>query len=346
MKKILLYTMFSFVMAGLVSCDENFEKGIADPQGWEQEDAKEVSFKVAAVDAIDLSHVAEEVVQICTISDVMVDEEEYTVTYRATLDGTYLLNVDEDGYVAKMDIQKAVAMLYGGEQIARTMTMVVDAFVDIDGKVIKESSGPIELIVTPELRILYVPGNHQGWNVADAPQVYTTNMDSKYTGHMYLNGAFKLFGQPDWVPVEYGYSKFTSLSNNIVDAGSDDNMLIDPDYYFVEVDLNTQSIKATMTKWSIIGEAVGGWGDDPDRDDDVPMRYDDYFDTWAIVTDMQVGEFKFRANKSWDINMGGTEDKLELNNSNNLTISESGKYHVTLQLGHDGNSSCKLIKRN
>lgn len=48
-------------------------------------------------------------------------------------------------------------------------------------------------------------------------------MDMVYTGHLYLNGGFKLTGQPSWpsggVGVDYGYSYFNTLTNNITDDG-------------------------------------------------------------------------------------------------------------------------------
>lgn len=185
---------------------------------------------------------------------------------------------------------------------------------------------------------LWVPGNHQGWNPAGAPQVYTTNMDLVYNGHMYLDGGFKFTGQPAWGPTEYAYGYFGSHSENISDDGG--NLVVAAGYYFVEVNLNTQDVKITETQWGLIGDATeGGW------DASTPMTYDRGSDTWSVTTTLVGGKaFKFRANNGWDINMGGSTDKL-LFDKGNIDVAESGTYKIVLHLGNDDNSYCTLTKQ-
>ena len=53
------------------------------------------------------------------------------------------------------------------------------------------------------------------------------------------------------------------------------------------------------------------------------------------ATALNAGDFKFRLNKSWDINMGGAGDLTQgvavANNGPNLTIATAGTYTVKLK---------------
>lgn len=189
---------------------------------------------------------------------------------------------------------------------------------------------------------LWVPGNHQGWAPDKAPKLYSANMDMVYTGHLYLNGGFKLTGQPAWpsggVGVDYGFSNFNTLTANITDDGG--NFAVTEGFYFLKSSMGTKAIEAVKTQWGIIGAAVGGW----DAANDVVMTYDKATNCWSVTADLSVGEFKFRANKAWDINMGGTADKLTFNNGTNLQIATAGNYTVKLYLTNDESSYCTLKK--
>lgn len=189
---------------------------------------------------------------------------------------------------------------------------------------------------------LWVPGDQQGWAPASALQLYSPKLDLIYSGHLFLNGGFKLTGQNSWpvngVGVDYGYDAFSSLSDNISKDGS--NMSVTEGFYYLSVDLTQKTIAATLTQWGIIGTAIGGWGDA----DDKMMTYDSIEKCWTVTADFVADEFKFRANHSWDINMGGTAEKLIFNNSNNLKMAEAGNYTVKLYLINDEHSYCTLTK--
>lgn len=189
---------------------------------------------------------------------------------------------------------------------------------------------------------LWVPGNHQGWVPDKAPKLYSANMDMVYTGHLYLNGGFKLTGQPSWpengVGVDYGYGYFNTLTNNITNDGG--NLAVTEGFYYVKSNMGTKAIEAAKTEWSIIGAAVGGW----EPANDVVMAYDKATNCWSVTTNLSAGEFKFRANKDWGINMGGTAEKLTFNNGTNLQIAAAGNYTVKLYLTNDESSYCTLTK--
>ncbi|MEG1562716.1 MAG: DUF5115 domain-containing protein [Bacteroides sp.] len=184
---------------------------------------------------------------------------------------------------------------------------------------------------------LWTPGNHQGWAPDKAVQLYSANMDMVYNGHLYLNGGFKLTGQPSWTGVDYGFGFFTNKSNNITDDGG--NLVVPEGFYFLKADMTKKSIEAVKTEWSLIGGAVGGW----DPANDVMMKYDPATNCWSVTTDLAADQLKFRANKDWGINMGGSPEKL-VSGGDNLKVTQAGNYTVKLYLTNDATSHCTLTK--
>ncbi|NCC10293.1 MAG: DUF5115 domain-containing protein [Bacteroidia bacterium] len=189
---------------------------------------------------------------------------------------------------------------------------------------------------------IWVPGNHQGWNPATAPQLYTPLMDMVYSGFIQLNGGFKLTAQPAWPSgdhpeyKDYGYGSFTTVSPSVTNDGG--NLNVVEGFYYVKADLTKKEFSATKTTWGVIGSATpGGW------DTDTDMAYNAADNTWRVTMTFTDGDFKFRANDGWDINMGGSAGKLTFN-AGNLSIT-AGTYDVILHLGNDANSSCELIKK-
>jgi retinol-binding protein 3 len=97
---------------------------------------------------------------------------------------------------------------------------------------------------------------------------------------------------------------------------------------------------ARQSQWGIIGNATpNNW------DFDQPMTYDEASKTWKITLDLKAGEFKFRANSNWNINLGDKKgDGVLKLNGNNLKVAANGNYTVSLMLNVAGNYTYKLIK--
>jgi CubicO group peptidase (beta-lactamase class C family) len=93
-------------------------------------------------------------------------------------------------------------------------------------------------------------------------------------------------------------------------------------------------------KWGIIGTATpNNW------DSDQVMIYDEASKTWKITLNLKAGEFKFRANSNWNINLGDTKgDGVLKRNGDNLKFAANGNYTVSLMLNVAGNYTYKLIK--
>ncbi|WP_300702036.1 SusF/SusE family outer membrane protein [Bacteroides sp.] len=275
------------------------------------------------------------------------DDPVFTITFQTPKDKSYFKIVPES----------AIPALSG--DWAGVMGCEVDGSIDLEGKIVSVNPQAIQIEKQQWVRVklnmmdlqytiellgevspyMWVPGNHQGWSPATAPQLYSATMNMIYTGHLYLDGGFKVNETPDpaWVG-DHGYDYFTTKSPNIT-SSSDNNLVVDPSFYYLTVDMNTSTINAVKAEWGLIGSATaGGW------DTSTAMTYDKATNCWSVTTDMVKGEFKFRANNSWDINMGGTVGKLIFNDSNNLTLDDAGNYTIKLYLSNDDASYCTLTK--
>ena len=187
---------------------------------------------------------------------------------------------------------------------------------------------------------IYVPGNAQkfntsaagmpdyGWTPGLAPALRSPGSDGLYTGYAYMDGEFKFTKARDWDHGEYNYDSFTVYDGIFTgNAGSGGNInCTEAGYYQLVADVANGSLKATKLTWGLVGPAtVGGW----DAPSYTVMNYNMADDCWEITTTLAAGEFKFTANGSWDINLGGTLDDLS-EGGNNLRIDVAGEYNIKL----------------
>ncbi len=107
-----------------------------------------------------------------------------------------------------------------------------------------------------------------------------------------------------------------------------------------KVDANDGNLKLAysyaVTQWSLVGDAVGGWGTDADMTADISNN------TWTYTGDFAKGDFKFRANHDWAFNLGGTPDAVS-EGGDNINIATAGKYTVVLNLA-DGTYTLTAAK--
>lgn len=190
-------------------------------------------------------------------------------------------------------------------------------------------SNVLNLSVTTYLPFLYlwVPGDYQGWSPATAPQLGATvpNLND-FEGYVYVpaggSNEFKITNAPDWSHTAYG-GDATTLSA----SGPNLNWPSGDGFYYVKANPSSLTWSATKTTWAIIGDATpGGWGAD------TPMTYDATNNVWVINSvALSANSLKFRANGSWDINLGGNLSGLSYG-GDNITISEAGNYKIVLDL--------------
>lgn len=177
-----------------------------------------------------------------------------------------------------------------------------------------------------KMTYLYTPGNSNGWS-HDASQRLAFDAESGvFTGFAYLDGEFKFTSAPNWEDgTNYGSTGTDGTLSTDPGAG---NLNAGPaGLYYCEVNVDALTYKLTpVTTWGLIGD-FNGWASS------VAMTPSADFLTWEGEVDLEAGkDWKFRANDGWDINLGGELTKLVMGGGN-LTVTTSGKYHITLNLG-------------
>jgi len=181
-----------------------------------------------------------------------------------------------------------------------------------------------------KLYYIWVPGSHQGWAPDAAPQLASVD-EISYEGYVNFPDAstdFKFTGKPNWDGPNYGLGStantLSTSGGNITIAGSG--------YYRFKVDIPALTWSYAKTDWGIIGDATeGGW------DNSTPMTYDPASKKWTLATASLTGgkDIKFRANNSWDINVGSDKGDGNLTNGGgNIRVAETGIYKIELDLSN------------
>ena len=102
-------------------------------------------------------------------------------------------------------------------------------------------------------------------------------------------------------------------------------------YYRVQANTTTLTYSETLTNWGIIGAATpGGWNTS------TALTYNSTTKKWEGTVTLTAGEFKFRANDAWTINLGGDSDQDGSMNYDgpNLSVATAGTYFVSLDLSN------------
>jgi hypothetical protein len=200
----------------------------------------------------------------------------------------------------------------------------------VSNDVEKLYSAPVGITVTPFEQVinypkLYVPGSHQGWDPASAPNIYSTKSDNNYEGYVYFadpNTEFKYTEGPNW-DVNWG----DTGADGTLDSNGDNLLSPDAGVHKLNVNLTNMTHTFVKTDWGLIGDATpGGW------DNDTNMTYDPATGVWSITLDLNDGFIKFRANDLWDINFGDNEgDFIPEYGGENIPVT-AGNYTIELML--------------
>ncbi|MEM9929780.1 MAG: SusE domain-containing protein [Bacteroidota bacterium] len=180
---------------------------------------------------------------------------------------------------------------------------------------------------------LYVPGAHQGWDPATAPQIYDISdpPNGIYDGYIFFADAsneFKFTDAPNWDNGNFGDND----GDGNIDDGGDNIVGTDAGLYRLTVNINDKTYTSELTNWGVIGSATPtGW------DSDTDMVYDAGTGILSVTLDLVGGDdsaIKFRANDDWATNLGdtGADGTMEYG-GDNIAVAESGNYTIELMLG-------------
>lgn len=204
-------------------------------------------------------------------------------------------------------------------------------------------SNIIEIVINPYLfpATLWMPGGYQAssgygandWTPANAPQLASSGPNKPdLEGYVYIGNSsnFKLTVDATWDKPQYGLGDAPgSLKLN----GGDIPTPATVGYYLLQVNSEKLTYKFTAAEWGIIGSATpGGW------DNSTNLTYDKTAKVWKISNvNLTDGDWKFRANNGWDINLGKLKTapngvNLEYN-GDNIAVT-AGTYDITLDLSN------------
>lgn len=364
MKKLLLPFAF-FALVGIYSCEDDEPKAVIDD---EELVAPEITSPTNG------------------FSKVITEEEtsnEFTVAWSAAEYGvelavSYNVQIDVAGndFAAPGSLgatsQSPLTVTYGelNDFLINDLGQTANEEVSLNLRVISTATGQEELVsetITISITTwqeedeepepvdypkLYIAGDFQGWDIANASTIVSVNDDGVYEGYIYIpaggTNEFKLYAQPDWVPDSYGTTNEDSTLFKANYAG--DNFMAPSDgYYLFAVNMNDSTYFLMKTDWGLIGGATpGGW------DTDTEMAFDPETETWSVTADMIAdGSFKFRANKAWQLDFGIDEEGnlvyanhpwKDYVDQPQLSVPEDGNYTIKLDLHEPGNYTYSIEK--
>jgi hypothetical protein len=264
-----------------------------------------------------------------------------TYTVEMALTGTEFADIITAATSNGNNVTWTVADL-NGAAVAAGLTPFTEGSVDVRVKASAggqdQYSNVINLLITPystDLPKLAVPGNHQGWNPPSAPRIAASSFgETDYEGYVWLDGEFKFVGPTPAGVFDWGagpdYGDDGSFSGVLVEQ-NESNCSAAVGYYRVRANTTTLTYSTEPTSWGIIGAATPlSW------DNSTPLTYNATNKTWEGDLAMTAGEFKFRANGAWTINLGGDPDADGSMNYDgpNLSVAAAGNYHVVLDLSN------------
>ena len=166
-----------------------------------------------------------------------------------------------------------------------------------------------------------------GWST-DTPLTYDQATGKWWAAvHMTAGGAFKFRSNASWNdPPDPNFGS-DNADGTLQEGGGNIPVTIDADYYVVLDLSHPNAYTYSANSWSIIGDATpGGWTTDTE------MTWDATNKCMTITADMTVGQFKFRANDDWAVNLGGDINSLT-QDGGNIDITVAGNYTIKLYLG-------------
>lgn len=177
--------------------------------------------------------------------------------------------------------------------------------------------------------LLYTPGPANGWSFNDNMCLFTDNYE-EYHGFVYIEEQFKFTAQADWSPLNWGGA------DGVLKANGDNIKVAKNALYWVTTDMTKLTYELTeITSVAMIG-GFNNWNGDQ------ALTSTDFKEWKGTLTLAEEGEWKFRFNNGWDINLGGEMTDL-VPNGGNLKL-EAGTYEIVLDLGRLP-YSCKATKK-
>ena len=346
MKKSLIYSMI-LATALFSSCKGDYDDW-ASPQGYAQEEAKNVALTITPASAINMATVEADSVNLFSASIESQDPmtlEGYTVELGKT-DGNGTVTAKQEikasasGNVAKADLVSAVETLYGKAPEQRTLQTVAIGSLKQNGQAFYTKSNQVQTLVTlvkPNISsAYYLVGDMLSWD-ADGMAKFTHSDTNVYDDPVFKisfettadNQYWKIIPQENvdgdfWAnPGVVGPSVDgdDSMSGSLVNEGCGAGKIATAGKYILTINMMdyTYSIEAAPTELYMTGSEYG-WSDWKQL---VPIYgTDDQF--WTVVYLAEGEQFKFAPQAGWGNDFGYTDTTVKDESGAGITSSADG----------------------
>ena len=180
---------------------------------------------------------------------------------------------------------------------------------------------------------IYFIGSTDGWKSNDQKLALVDDAKGVYTGYVYLadpNNAgfeFKFQRAPGNWDTAIGASTFVTFKESAIGVANGNLGVKDGEgVYYMDVNLSEGTIKATkVTTMGLIGQ-FQGW----DAENDVVMTWKaDEYCFEATNAGVTADGWKFRINKDWGVNLGGSLNNLTAGGANIAVAGNTVKLYPT-----------------
>lgn len=181
---------------------------------------------------------------------------------------------------------------------------------------------------------IYFIGSTDGWQSYDQKLALVDDAKGVYTGFVYIadpNGAgfeFKFQSKPNSWDNAIGASNFVTFKGAAIDPQSGNNLGVNGGVgvYYIDANLSEGTIEATKVEtMGLIGK-FQEW----DETKDVPMTWNAEEYCFEVTNaGVTADGWKFRMNKKWDVNLGGSLNNLTAGGSDIKVAGNTVKLYPT-----------------
>ena len=360
MKKSLIYGMV-LATALMSSCKGDYDDWAA-PQGYDAEEAQNVSLTASDGATIDMNNVTGETINL--FSTTFEAPEGFTVTgyeleVGATEEEVDVLPSDANGSIATADLVSLVESIYGKAPVERTLKAASTIYLSKDGESFYAHSNFVDVkvtLITPDIsQNYYLVGDFCGWdeasmlkfehsdvNIYDDP-VFTIKFTTTDANQYWKiipqknidNGEF--WANPGVVGVAVDGD--ASMSGFLVTENAQAGKIEEPGKYIMTIDMmaGTYSITKQPLELYMTGDNYG-WGATW-----LPMTpcYGSDVDFWTIIYLHEGEQFKFAPQAGWGDDFGGQATVNDVAGANitvdgtNLVAGKAGWYLLYIHNGSE-----------
>ena len=361
MKKSLIYGMV-LATALMSSCKGDYDDWAA-PQGYDAEEAQNVSLTASDGATIDMNNVTGETVNL--FSTTFEAPEGFTVIgyeleVGATEEDVDVLPSDANGSIAATDLVSLVEAIYGKAPIERTLKAASTIYLSKDGESFYAHSNFVDVkvtLITPDIsQNYYLVGDFCGWdeasmlkfehsdvNIYDDP-VFTIKFTTTDANQYWKiipqknidNGEF--WANPGVVGVAVDGD--ASMSGFLVTENAQAGKIEEPGKYIMTIDMmaGTYSITKQPLELYMTGDNYG-WGATW-----LPMTpcYGSDVDYWTIIYLHEGEKFKFAPQANWGGDFGSQATvndvagaNITVDDDKNLVAGKAGWYLLHIVNGDE-----------